>query len=447
VTALTTEDPTAEPDIEDAPPAAPETDEAPGEATGPGIEAVEESDPEAAPTVSAEVLERIGALALTADQTRFTPRQDAVLRALGWDMARIKPAHVDWFVHFCLSHGVDPFAGEAMLFIDSEGNPVPILMIAGFRRQAMRSGEYRGVDGFEYSDGGEWFDTWAPGMGRPVACRAVAHREGWVPVPGIAVTEEVEVYEHVKTDDPNERTRRAKRWESGREGGKLLTMLAKCAEAAALRRAFPRELDGFYTPEEMTRVRKERQEEARRKEAAAARQRIKEAYEAEHGVPDDDVIPLVTEPVEGQVVEHQGRRLPPPADPAAAIRDLRERGRVHAEAAVPEPVAAPEPEPAPAPMAEPRLTEDDVIRLLRAELVEQAAILAVPLSKLTARHERAFELPFDDWPLPDLRGVVERNRSRAADALRKQARYGEAQSYSEVRPGEVDEVSKLFGRD
>lgn len=109
--------------------------------------------------------------------------------------------------------------------------------IDGFRIIADRTGELDGQDVSWCDDTGSWVDVWTRKL-PPVAARVLVYRKGCTrPFPGIVRFEEY-----------------AQRGGDGLTGlwGKMpATMIAKCAEALALRKAFPRQLSGLYTREEM----------------------------------------------------------------------------------------------------------------------------------------------------------------------------------------------------
>lgn len=106
--------------------------------------------------------------------------------------------------------------------------------IDGFRLIAQRTGQYQGQVGPHWcGQDGIWVDVWTQGN-PPAAARVGVWRVGF-----------------------KEPTFATCHWAEYNQGttmwGKLpTTMLAKCAEALALRRAFPQELSGVYTEDEMT---------------------------------------------------------------------------------------------------------------------------------------------------------------------------------------------------
>lgn len=115
--------------------------------------------------------------------------------------------------------------------------------IDGYRLIAQRTGEYDGQDGpWWCGEDGVWKDVWLS-KAPPKAAKVVAYRKGVShPVTGIAHLESYAAYK----DDG--KTLEAK-WAQMPEH-----MLAKCAETLALRKAFPEELSGLNTEDEMDHV-------------------------------------------------------------------------------------------------------------------------------------------------------------------------------------------------
>lgn len=146
---------------------------------------------------------------------------------------------VERFLRQCERTGLDPFARQ--IYIQTRGGRSTIeCTIDGLRLIAVRTTEYEGQEGpFWCADDGQWHDVWLANT-PPAAARVGVWRKGFrSPTWGIA-----RWVEFVQTSYGGDV---APMWK------KMGThMLAKVAEALALRKAFPNEMSGLYTAEEMS---------------------------------------------------------------------------------------------------------------------------------------------------------------------------------------------------
>ena len=140
------------------------------------------------------------------------------------------PLEFEMFVGVCNRTGLDPFAKQ-IYFIQRGGRWSWQTGIDGYRLIADRTGKYAGSDDPEFvgdPDGGQH-----------------------------PVTATVTVYKMLEGQRcPFTATARWSEYYPGDKGGQMWAkmpylMLGKCAEALALRKAFPAELSGLYTREEM----------------------------------------------------------------------------------------------------------------------------------------------------------------------------------------------------
>jgi len=138
----------------------------------------------------------------------------------------------------CLSRKLDPLARQ-IYAIKYGGQMVIQVGIDGFRSLAQRSGTYAGQVGpWWCGEDGNWKEMWH-GKTPPIAAKVGVLAKGFQePVYGIAHFDE-----YVKKTRDG---RPANLWAS-----MPANMLAKCAEALALRKAFPEDVGGIYTHEEM----------------------------------------------------------------------------------------------------------------------------------------------------------------------------------------------------
>lgn len=178
------------------------------------------------------------ALTIHDDQQFFTDQQIAALQQLGVRNATRGDLAV--FFHQAQRTGLDPFARQIYM-IERQGKQTIQTGIDGFRLIARRATDSSGGTlGYEDTQwcgpDGQWVDVWLSSEA-PAAARVTVVRNG-DRFPAIALFSE---YAGRKRDGSL-----SAMWET-----KGALMLAKCAEALALRKAFPQDLSGLYTGDEM----------------------------------------------------------------------------------------------------------------------------------------------------------------------------------------------------
>lgn len=150
------------------------------------------------------------------------------------------------FVQQCAKTGLDPFTRQIYSLERKSKNGdqwetvrQTLISIDGQRLVAERTGKYEGQVGpYWCGKDGQWKDVWLSPEA-PMASKVGIYKKGFrEPLWGVATYKEY--VQLTKNQTPNAM------WTKFPS-----TMLAKCAESLGLRKAFPMELSGLYTTEEM----------------------------------------------------------------------------------------------------------------------------------------------------------------------------------------------------
>jgi phage recombination protein Bet len=185
------------------------------------------------------------ALALREDQTQWDGNQLAVLHQGGIDQDVTEP-ELAAFLHECQRRKLDPFSRQIYLigrYDRNKGRKVysSQTSIDGFRLIARRAADRSGID-YSYEDT-IWFDdkggrheVWLS-PGTPAAAKVVVIRNGQ----RFDAVARYGAYVQTNRDGEPQGL-----WRSMAD-----VLIAKCAEGLALRKAFPEDLGGIYTEEEM----------------------------------------------------------------------------------------------------------------------------------------------------------------------------------------------------
>jgi phage recombination protein Bet len=166
---------------------------------------------------------------MTSNLTLWTPEQTQLISST------IAPGcsndELRLFAYACQRTGLDPFSKQ--IYAIKRGGKMTIQAgIDGLRAIAERTGQLDGSETYWCGDDGDWRDVWLSNK-PPAAAKTIIHRKGAQhPFVGVARFADYNAGQGL--------------W--SKMGA---TMIAKCSEALALRKAFPADMSGVYSTDEM----------------------------------------------------------------------------------------------------------------------------------------------------------------------------------------------------
>ena len=223
-----------------------------------------------------------GVLVVTQEQKNWDDKQLSALKQLGLQEASAGDLGV--FLHFCQRTGLDPFARQIYM-IGRAGRYTIQASIDGLRLVAQRSGKYGGqTPTYWCGEDGVWVDVWLEKTPPAAAKVGIYHQDWREPLWATAKFDSYAVQYNGKL--------------SGLWAKMPDLMIAKCAEALALRKAFPQDLSGIYSAEEMEQM----------ESTAAPLQPVKEVKEITNEVV-QEVVPVQDVKVFLEAIEKANNEL------------------------------------------------------------------------------------------------------------------------------------------
>lgn len=211
----------------------------------------------------------LATLPTSSDQNTWNPEERALVEAAGLvhtdaqtgQKTLAERATVAAFLQHCARTGLDPIARQIYSIARKSKGQLKWqiqISIDGARLVAERSGQYEGQTTPEFTaDGITWTQVWLS-KDFPAAARVGVYRRGFrEPLYAVALWDA-----YVQTTYNGSVT------EMWKKMGPL--MLAKCAEMLALRKAFPQDLSGLYSAEEMDQASAPAEAASKPQEAAQA---------------------------------------------------------------------------------------------------------------------------------------------------------------------------------
>jgi phage recombination protein Bet len=141
------------------------------------------------------------------------------------------PDELKLFAYACQRTGLDPFSRQ--IYAIKRGGKMTISSgIDGLRSIAERTGQLDGSSSYWCGEDGVWVDVWLSSK-PPAAAKTIIYRKGCAhPFSATARFADFNAGQGLWSKMPS-------------------VMIAKCSEAQALRRAFPADLSGVYSTDEM----------------------------------------------------------------------------------------------------------------------------------------------------------------------------------------------------